>query len=139
MLNGISIYVTDVVWKKILGDFGANIIANKNIADVDFDSLDIQPGINSLELKSAVLNAANSIQKNIMLRVFGRMVKLPEMQMRIVTLLSRREMSSGELRIALGFSSDSATHAVDTAISQLRKKFGREFIQNKNGRYIIGI
>ena len=30
------------------------------------------------------------------------------------------------------------THAVDTAIYQLRKNYGKDFIQNKNGVYIIG-
>ena len=74
-----------------------------------------------------------------MREILGRDVHLPYIQAQIVILLYKSGgMSAADLRTALGYAPNATTHAVDTAIYQLRKLFGREFIINSNGVYKIG-
>lgn len=138
MLDGIVIYTADNVWREILRDLGASLAESVNTADVDFDSLGLAAGIGSAELKSAVLNAADIARKNVVQNVFGKNVSLPELQMRIVSILyNTGGISTVDLKTALGFAPDVATHSADTAIYNLRKTFGRDFIKLENGKYVV--
>jgi len=47
-------------------------------------------------------------------------------------------LTAGELRAALGYAADADTHAADTIIYQLRKKFGAGFIVYEGGMYKLG-
>ena len=72
-------------------------------------------------------------------RIFGRAVSLSRPQAKIVVALYKSGgMTSDELKVALGYAHDTATHAVDTAIYQLRKTFGHDFIINSKGVYSLG-
>ena len=74
-----------------------------------------------------------------MKKIFGTSVILPRMQGQIVTLLYKTGgMRAPEIRSALGYSPNAATHTVDTAIYQLRRAYGRDFIINDNGVYRLG-
>lgn len=107
------------------------------LADVNLDSLDVALPITPVALKAAILTAIK--EADVMHRIFGRDVALPRVPARIVSLLDKNGgMSITELKDALGYSRDASTHVVDTAIYQLRRMFGRDFIINKNGMYYIG-
>lgn len=137
MLNGIGIYSSDSVWRHILGDLGARVTDVPTMADLNFDAMNITPPLTVTELKSIILGATDN--SRIMGAVFGRDVRLPRLQMQIVVWLYKTGgMSGGDLRAALGYAPGVATHAVDTAIYQLRRTFGRDFIKNNNGIYSIG-
>ena len=138
MLNGIKIYSADKIWCQILAEMGATVSDVPDKTFLDFDSLEIPMPASPVEIKAAILN---SIDGNIQLfrKIFGRNVQLPHIQSQIVILLYKSGgMSATDLRAALGYSPDATTHALDTAIYQLRKTFGREFIINSNGVYKIG-
>lgn len=76
---------------------------------------------------------------DVLRRVFGHRVTISRMQTQIVALLEQSGgMTISQIKDALGFSPDIATHTIDNAIYQLRKSYGRDFIQNNNGVYTIG-
>ena len=90
-----------------------------------------------LQLKTLILNAADA--DNILRRVFNSDVHLPRIQSQIVVCLYKTDgMTTTELKDALGYAPDVTTHVVETAIYQLRKAYGREFIKNTNGVYRLG-
>lgn len=137
MLNGIRIYSADTVWRRILSDLNATVLDSPDVTAVDFDALNIPPRATAMELKAAILAAMDN--SNIIRNVFGRDVALPRLQRQIVVLLTQTGgMTAAQLKVALGYSPNAATHTVDTAIYQLRRTFGRELIQNNNGVYKIG-
>ncbi len=138
MLNGIVIYTADNVWREILCDLNATIADSAAVADLDFDSMDVPAALNPIELKSLLLNAADAARKNIINNVFGKDVALSDLQMRIVSLLyNSGGVSAEQLKSRLGFAPNVATHAADTAIYNLRKIFGRDFIKLENGKYVL--
>ncbi len=124
MLNGIRIFVSDNAWRKILDDLGAVVVDKPAGADVNLDALGIDAPIHPMELKAIVLDAMDV--GPMMMRIFGK------------NLYQSYGMTGADLRAAIGVAPDVTTHAVDNAIYQLRKTFGRDFIQNKNGVYTIG-
>lgn len=139
MLTGISIYTANELWRKILVDLGATVLTDSKFADLDFDSLNVSDKITPLELKSLILNTIEKEQNQILNQIFNKNVILPRLQMNLVVLLFRTcGMSVNDLKNVLGYSPDVATHTIDTAIYQLRKIFGRDFIKNENGKYFIG-
>ncbi len=138
MLNGIKIYSSDAIWRQILTDLGATVFDAPQPAVINFDTLNINLPATPMEISVAVQTALDG---NIQLLhdIFGRNVQLPYIQAKIVIMLYKSGgMSANDLRVALGYSPNATTHAVDTAIYQLRKNFGREFIINNNGLYKIG-
>ena len=138
MLNGIRIYSSDPIWRQILSELGATVSDEFDGTFIDFDSLNIKQPATPIIIKTAIQNA---IDGNIQLLydIFGRKVQLPYIQTQIVIMLYKSGgMSAADLRKALGYSPNATTHAVDTAIYQLRKSFGREFIINTDGVYKIG-
>ena len=137
MLTGIRVYSLDSYWRRILDDLGATVVDAPTRADINFDSLKIKTPVLPIQLKAALLNAAD--YSNVIHRVFGKSVRLSDLHTQIVVnLYNSGGMTATDLKMALGYSADATTHAVDTAIYQLRKLYGREFIINENGVYRIG-
>lgn len=137
MLQGIRIFSADSAWRKILADLGAVVTDTSDAADVNLDALGICGVVTPMELKAAILDAMDV--GPALVRIFGRCVRLPRMQLQIVMQLYRTGgMTGAQLRAAIGVAPDVTTHAVDNAIYQLRKTFGRDFIQNRDGVYSLG-
>lgn len=137
MLKGIRVYSADAVWRNILRDLGATVLDAPTSGDIVLDSLNISMPVSMLELKAALLDAADN--SKIIRNLFGTNVRMSALHARIIVQLYKSGgMSAGELKTALGYSADAATHTVDTAIYQLRKLYGRDFIVNENGVYRIG-
>ncbi|MBO4625967.1 MAG: hypothetical protein J5679_01665 [Alphaproteobacteria bacterium] len=137
MLNGIRVYSADTFWRNILKDLGATVLDAPNTTGLNFDSLHIVMPISPMQLKSALLDAAD--YTNIIRKIFGKDIQLSSLHARIVVQLYKSGgMNAAELKSALGYSTDTTTHTVDTAIYQLRKLFGHDFIINENGVYRIG-
>jgi len=137
MLNGIRIYASDALWRQILGDLGATVLDAPTATDINFDTINVPTGISPMQLKSLILGAVDN--NAIISRLLGVNASLPRMQARIVSLLYKTGgMRTAEIKDALGYSPQAATHAVDTAIYQLRRMFGHDFIVNDNGVYRLG-
>ncbi|MDE6478261.1 MAG: hypothetical protein K2L94_03365 [Alphaproteobacteria bacterium] len=137
MFSGIRIFSADDAWRKILDDLGAVVVDEPAAADVNLDALGIDGAVSPMELKARVLDAMDV--GPALVRIFGRRVRLPRMQLQIVMQLYRAgEMTGADLRAAIGVAPNVTTHAVDNAIYQLRKTFGRDFIQNRGGVYSLG-
>lgn len=137
MLNGLRIFSADPVWRQILGDLNAVVLDAPETADVNFDALKLDVPVAPAQLKAAAIAAANN--SKIIVQIFGRDVALPRLQQQIVVLLYKTGgMSVADLKVGLGYSPSATTHTVDTAIYQLRKTYGRDFIKNQNGVYSLG-
>lgn len=137
MLNGVRIFTTDEIWRQILADFGATVTDAPSITDINFDDLRISDVITPLQLKAAILSASDN--ECILSQIFGSRISLPQLQSRIIVLLHKTGgMAYADLRGALGFIPNVTSHTIDTAIYQLRQRFGREFIQNTDGVYKLG-
>ncbi len=137
MLSGIRIYASDTVWRQILGDFGATVLDAPTATDINFDDFNVSETISPMKLKLLILNASDVSAD--LIKIFGKSVSLPRLQAQIVVWLNKTGgMTASELKNALGYAPDASTHTVDTAIYQLRRTYGREFIKNNNGVYSIG-
>ena len=137
MLSGIRIFTSDAVWHSVLADFNAIMVDDVFGADLDFDSLDLVLPVTPLELKTAIINAtdnAKTIEK-----LLGKDANVSSVQARIIARLYKTGgLSADELKLALGYAPDATTHTVNTAIYELRKKYGHDFIKNNNGKFYIG-
>ena len=137
MLKGVRIYVSDTIWRQILTDFGATVLDAPNSTDINFDNLEIHGVLSPFELKSLILGAND--EGRILRTVFGSDTALPRIQAQIVVALYKSGgMTGNELKTALGYAPNVTTHTIETAIYQLRRAFGRTFIQNTNGVYRLG-
>lgn len=137
MLNNIKVYTTDKYWSHIFTDLGAIISDTPKNADVIFDDILLNAPISLTDLKRIILNKIEN--RDIIQRVFGHDVVLPNLQHKtIVCLCKNPGISMRDLKKMLGILPDVSTHAVENAIYQLRKVYGRDFIQNINGKYKIG-
>ena len=138
MLNGIRIYSSNPVWRHILSELGATVTDVQNILDVNFDEIAPNSAISVTELKSLILNSADNTK--ILQSVFGKNIpQLSDIQENIVVSLARGGgMTGTELKNALGYLPDVATHTIDTAIYTLRKLYGHDFIKLENGVYKLG-
>lgn len=137
MLNGVRIYASDTIWRQILTDFGATVLDAPNSTAINFDDLNVSGPLTPLELKSLILNANDDAA--VLRAVFGADMFLPRIQAQIIVALHKSGgMTGNELKNALGYAPDVATHTIDTAIYQLRRTYGRGFIINTNGVYRIG-
>ena len=137
MLNGIRVYSADAFWRNILGDLGATVLDAPNTTDLNFDSLRIVMPTTPLQLKAALLDATDS--SNIIRKIFGTNVRMSNLHAQIIVHLYKSGgMDATALKTALGYSADTTTHTIDTAIYQLRKLYGHDFIINDNGVYKIG-
>lgn len=139
MFVAVRIFTTDKIWHKIFTDLGATVVPEKLMADLDFDSINLQNAISVPELQRTIFYEIDKNQNNILGQVFGKNVVLSKLQTQIIILLFKTGgLEISELKRLLGYAPDTATHAVDTALYQLRKTFGHEFIKNENGKYVIG-
>lgn len=137
MLKGVRIYASDELWRQILSDLGATLLDVPTAEDVNFDTINIPDKITPIQLKALILGAVDN--SGIINRVLGGGVTLPRMQGQIVALLYKTGgMRAIEIKTALGYSPNATTHTVDTAIYQLRRAFGRDFIINDQGVYRLG-
>ncbi len=137
MLKGIRVYSADNVWRNILRDLGATVLDAPTNTDVNLDSLSITMPISPLDLKAALITAADNSQ--IIRDIFGANAHLSYLHTQIVAQLYKSGgMDTTQLKTSLGYSADATTHTVDTAIYQLRKMYGHNFIVNENGVYKIG-
>lgn len=137
MLTGIRIYSSDVVWRHILADLNAVVLDAPDTAEVNLDDISLEIPVSALDLKAVILSALDNTK--ILQDIFGKAVYLPQLQAQIVVWLYKTGgLSLEALKKVLGYMPNMTTHAVDTAIYQLRKNYGKDFIQNKNGVYIIG-
>ena len=138
MLNGIHIYSSNPTWRHILTELGAVVGDVKNVLDVNFDEIEPTTPITTIELKSLIINSADNTK--ILQSVFnGDVPQLSDIQENVIVSLWRGGAMSGvELKNALGFMPDVATHTIDTAIYTLRKLCGRDFIILENGVYRLG-
>jgi len=137
MLNGVRVYSADSFWRNILSDLGATVLDAPNSIDLNFDSLNIVMPISPMQLKATLIDVSD--YSNIIHKVFSAPVRLSNLHTQIVVHLYKSGgMTADELKSALGYSSNTTTHAVDTAIYQLRKLYGHEFIINDGGVYKLG-
>ena len=137
MLNGIRIFSSDPVWRQIVSELDAAVFDAPELADVNIDTLDMAPGITIPELKVAIVAATDN--DAVVRQIFGPGVTVPPSLARVAVLLHKSGgMTAGQLRDALGYSRDATTHAIEAAIYQLRRVFGRDFIQNNDGVYRLG-
>jgi len=136
-MENIRIYTADKYWNQIFTDLGMTVVDSPNIADVVFNDIDIEKPVSINVLKKIVLNGTDNT--DIIYKIFGSDVGLSNLQRKLVVLLYKNpNIMMRDLKIALGMSPDITTHAVETAIYQLRKKYGHDFILNTNGKYKIG-
>ena len=137
MLDNIRIFTNDPIWRRIVAGLGGVVCDDAASADVDLDALGLNTVMRPVELKAAILNAMDN--RPILRRIFGRDVALSAVQARIVTLLHQSGgMRANQLRVAMGYAPDATTHTIDTAIYQMRRAFGRDFIKNDDGVYRLG-
>ena len=137
MLNNVKIYTSDKYWNQIFVDLGADVVEIPNVADVVFDAINIRTPISIPDLEKIIFDHVNNT--DVIRRIFGHDVVLPTLQHKIIVLIYKNSgITTAGLKKALGISSDVTSHVAENAIYQLRKKYGREFIQNINGRYKIG-
>ena len=137
MLSGIRVFSSDLVWRQILSDLNAVVLDMPSATDINLDNVDMPTPISAQELKALLIRAGDNT--DILNTVFGRPVSLSNLQSQIIaTLYNTGGLSLAHLKGALGYAPDTSTHAVDTAIYQLRKMFGHEFIINDNGVYRLG-
>lgn len=137
MLTGIRIYSSDTIWRQILTDLNATVLDAPSATDLNLDDMDVPCPINMLQLRSLILSAADN--SDVLKNVFGGAVALPRLQTQIVVALYKSGgMTSAQLKGALGYAANTSTHTVDTAIYNLRRVYGRDFIINTNGVYSLG-
>ncbi|MBO4672645.1 MAG: hypothetical protein J5608_03275 [Alphaproteobacteria bacterium] len=138
MLENIKIYSSDPTWRKILAELGATVTDAPNILDVNFDKIAPREPVSPMELKALILAAMDTTK--ILHNIFGNKVpQLSDIQTNIIVLLVRSGgMTGNELKDALGYMPDVATHTITTAIYTLRKLCGHDFIILDGGVYKIG-
>lgn len=137
MLAGIRIYTSDGVWQQIFSDLNATVLDTPFAADLNFDDVSVNGVLSPLRLKTLILSKIDS--SDIIRKIFGSDVLLPRIQSQIVVALYKSKgLTSVQLKRALGYPNDVATHSIDTAIYQLRKNYGHSFIENDKGVYKLG-
>ncbi len=137
MIENIKVYTSDKYWRQIFTDLGMVVVATPNLADVVFDDIDIETPISIMDLQALILNHFDN--SDIIHKIFGKDVVLSNLQRKLIVFLYKNpDITMRELKTALGMSPDITTHSVETAIYQLRKKYGHDFIINENGKYKIG-
>lgn len=137
MLSGFKIFSSDPVWQQIVTEFGAAVTTDSVLCDVNLDTLNLKTPVSPSLLKSSIIAATDNTA--IIDSVFGEHVSLSHIQSQIVTLLYKSGgMSADDLKVALGYAPDATTHSVETAIYELRKLYGHDFIKNINGIFKLG-
>lgn len=138
MLNGVKIYSSSPVWRHIFSELGATLVDAVDVLTINFDNIDPGRPVTIQELKTLIVNHAD--KTHVLQSVFGNKIpQLSNIQQDIIVALLRSDgMTGTELKSVLGYMPDVATHTIDTAIYNLRKVYGHEFIKYENGVYKIG-
>jgi hypothetical protein len=138
VFKGIVFYSRDKIWTKILTDLGAETTDDKKRADVVFDPPTER--LSLMELRADIHRQMDARKTGIIQNVFGK--KNPglsdTMEKIILMLYKHGGVPIKQLNESLGYSADTKTHTADTALYQLRKTFGADFIQQSNGIYSLG-
>ncbi|MCL2017255.1 MAG: hypothetical protein FWG80_00565 [Alphaproteobacteria bacterium] len=137
MLTGITFWTDDEIWRGILTDLGASFVAS-DAADLIFNPKEYAGVMNLLELKSKIMADIDTLLTRAVHRTKGKNPNLSRYQAKIITLLERAGgagVRADTLRAAMGYSPGVNTRALDTAIYNLRKIFGTDFIKTENGKY----
>ncbi|MDR1697200.1 MAG: hypothetical protein LBR41_03195 [Rickettsiales bacterium] len=129
MLGSITFWTDDAVWAKILTDLGG-VVRPANIADINF----IPPAapLTPHELHDYIFDAIDAER--------GDNKNISDAQKKLIALLRRAGaagLTTADLSDAFLLSPDANSHVVATMIYTLRKKFGADFIENKDGKYIL--
>lgn len=137
MIENIRIYTADKYWNQIFTDLGAAVVDSPSIADVVFDDIDIDMPVSIIDLQNIILNCVNNT--DIIHDIFGTDVTLSNLQRKLIVMLYKNpDITMRDLKTVLGVMPNITTHAVETAVYQLRKKYGHNFILNNHGKYRIG-
>lgn len=137
MLAGIHVFSSDSVWRQVLADLNATVLDRPGATDLNLDEMELNVPVSPMELKAVLLAACDN--SRVLNEFFGAPTPLPYIQGKVVVALYKSGgMTASELKSALGYATDTSTHTVDTAVYQLRRRFGREFIVNSNGVYKLG-
>jgi len=137
MLKNVKIYTSDIYWNHILTGLGADVVDSPNVADVIFDDLQFDAPVYIGDLKNIILSSLDNF--DIIKKIFGKNVVLSQLQRKIIVMLYKNpNVNMNDLKSLIGVSPNVTMHAVETAIYQLRKIYGRDFIVNNNGKYKIG-
>jgi len=137
MFDNISVFTSDIYWKRIFVDLGMCLVDDVIMADVDFDSLQIKHPISLSELQQIVLDEAN--HDKMMIDIFHKHVLVSKLQKKILNALYKYgDLDIVSLKQYVGIDSSIMSHTVETAIYQLRKIYGHDLIYNHEGKYRLG-
>ena len=137
MLSGMRIFSSDSVWRQILSDLNATVLDAPSATDLSIDDLELSGAVSPMALKGLLLSLSDN--SRILGEIFGAPTSLPHIQGKVVVALYKSGgMTSAGLKSAMGYAANTTTHTVDTAIYQLRRRFGRDFIVNNDGVYKLG-
>ncbi|MDR0967720.1 MAG: hypothetical protein LBL75_02725 [Rickettsiales bacterium] len=134
MLNGISFWTSDKVWAGILSDLGGVFISRGN-ASVIWRAPKTK--ISTNQIAAEFIRLQDNNENEIIKKICGDK-KLTDIGRKIIIALANagtNGISTTELQQKLGYDATAKTGAVGTAIYQLRKTFGANFIKNTNGKY----
>lgn len=138
MLNGTTFFTRDNIWADILTQLGGVRDTKRHTADFTFTPPTHR--ISAMDLKAEILKQVDAGKGRIMIKIFGKEIPpISPAQEKIILLLYKHGgMGIGQLNAALGYSANTKTHTCDTAIYQLRKTFGADFIKQSDGIYQLG-
>ena len=138
MLSGITFWTSDKIWHGILADLGA-APAGPDLADLVFAPEEYAGAPTVLELKSKIVAEIDRERAAAVKKACGATASVSTVQAKIICLLERagkRGVSAEVLRRAMGYSPGANTRALDTAVYNLRKIFGADFIKTEKGKFV---
>jgi hypothetical protein len=126
MLNGITLLTNDFYWASILRDLHANVIPTvaKEARGLKFDIPKEKISIPKLS------NHIEQLKMKRLAELGGQ--NLSAAEQRLILLLPA---TANELKSAMGYAEESATHTTETLIYNIRKKMGNDYIKFNNGKY----
>lgn len=134
MFNGITFWTDDKVWRGILTDLGAQFSPRES-ADVIFSP---NKKFSPTELNAEILRLSDSRESEILKIICKNTILCSGAQKKIIMALyhaGKDGIDSVGLQQKLGYAAGASTNAVGTAIYQLRKTFGKDFIKSDGGKY----
>ncbi len=139
MFGELKVFTKNKVWRNILNGFGIIVSDSEKSADISIDELDLKLPVCASELLIVLNERKEKRYKSVLQIVFKKDVDLPKLQAGIIFALFKKEqLNIDEIKNFLGFLPDTKTRTVENAIYQLRQKFGKDIIKNKDGKYYIG-
>ena len=138
MPNTVQFWTDDKIWAGILTDMGYAVADATHGAD--FIWMPPSGPLTPMELRGEVLGQIDAARIADMRAIFGeRANTVGGVQEKIALMLYRRGgLTIRQINEFLGYSAETKTHTADTAIYQLRRTFGNQFIMCNNGIYSLG-